>query len=62
MLNIYLSGEIHTDWREEIINLCKKENLWLTATYYDIQRPTTAYYGELRRVATYYDVLQRTAA
>ena len=27
MLNIYLSGEIHTDWREEIINLCKKENL-----------------------------------
>ena len=27
MLNIYLSGEIHTDWREEIINLWKKENL-----------------------------------
>ena len=27
MLNIYLSGEIHTDWREEIINLCKNENL-----------------------------------
>ena len=27
MLNIYLSGEIHTDLREEIINLCKNENL-----------------------------------
>ena len=27
MLNIYLSGEIHTDWREEIIQLCKKEDL-----------------------------------
>ena len=27
MLNVYLSGEIHTDWREEIISLCKKESL-----------------------------------
>ena len=27
MLNVYLSGEIHSDWRQEIINLCKKENL-----------------------------------
>ncbi len=27
MLNVYLSGEIHTDWREEIIELCKKEDL-----------------------------------
>ena len=27
MLNVYLSGEIHTDWRDEIINLCEKENL-----------------------------------
>ncbi len=27
MLNVYLSGEIHTDWREEIIQLCKKEDL-----------------------------------
>jgi len=27
MLNVYLSGEIHTDWREEIIQLCKKEEL-----------------------------------
>ena len=25
--NVYLSGEIHTDWREEIIQLCKKEDL-----------------------------------
>ena len=27
MLNVYLSGEIHSDWRQEIINLCDKENL-----------------------------------
>mgnify|MGYP001235465991 FL=1 len=27
MLNVYLSGEIHTDWRDEIIQLCEKENL-----------------------------------
>mgnify|MGYP001456576190 FL=1 len=27
MLNVYLSGEIHTNWREEIIDLCKEENL-----------------------------------
>ena len=27
MLNVYLSGEIHSDCREEIIQLCKEENL-----------------------------------
>ena len=27
MLDVYLSGEIHTDWRAEIIQLCKKEDL-----------------------------------
>ena len=27
MLKVYLSGEIHTNWREEIINKCNKENL-----------------------------------
>ena len=27
MLNIYLAGEIHTDWRNEIISLCKNKNL-----------------------------------
>ena len=27
MLNVYLSGEIHSDWRQEIIELCNKENL-----------------------------------
>lgn len=27
MLNVYLSGEIHSDWRQEIIELCHKENL-----------------------------------
>ena len=27
MLNVYLSGEIHSNWREEIIQLCKKEDL-----------------------------------
>ena len=27
MLNVYLSGEIHSDWRQEIIDKCKKEGL-----------------------------------
>ena len=27
MLNLYLSGELHSEWRQEIINLCNKENL-----------------------------------
>ena len=32
MFNVYLSGEIHTNWREEIIELCKKENLEINFT------------------------------
>ena len=27
MLNVYLSGEIHSNWREEIKELCRKEDL-----------------------------------
>ena len=27
MLNVYLSGEIHTNWREEIITLCRKSEM-----------------------------------
>ena len=27
MLKVYLSGEIHTDWRDEIVSLCNKEDL-----------------------------------
>ena len=27
MLKVYLSGEIHTDWRNEIVSLCNKEGL-----------------------------------
>ena len=27
MLKVYLSGEIHTNWRDEIINKCKDLNL-----------------------------------
>jgi len=27
MINVYLSGEIHTNWRDEIIDQCKKEDL-----------------------------------
>ena len=27
MLNVYLSGEIHTDWRNEIVSLCNEEGL-----------------------------------
>jgi|TARA_B110000008_G_scaffold268966_1_gene297678 YtoQ family protein len=30
--NIYLSGEIHTDWREQIINGCKALDLPVTFT------------------------------
>ena len=26
-LTVYLSGEIHTNWRDEIIQLCEKEKL-----------------------------------
>lgn len=33
MLNIYLSGEVHSDWRNEIINLCKKKNLKVSYSY-----------------------------
>ena len=25
MLKVYLAGEIHTNWRDEIIDECKKE-------------------------------------
>ena len=32
MLNVYLSGEIHSNWREEIIDLCKQEKLELLKT------------------------------
>lgn len=32
MLKVYLSGEIHTNWRDEIINLCKKEKLQISFT------------------------------
>ncbi len=32
MLNVYLAGEIHSNWREEIIELCKKENLDINFT------------------------------
>ena len=27
MLKVYLAGEIHSNWREEIIELCQKEKL-----------------------------------
>ena len=27
MLKVYLAGEIHTNWRDEIIDECKKQNL-----------------------------------
>ena len=30
MLKVYLSGEIHSDWRQEIINLCNKEKLHIS--------------------------------
>ena len=33
MLNVYLSGEIHTDWRNEIILLCEKEGLAINFSF-----------------------------
>ena len=27
MLNVYLAGEIHSNWRQEILELCQKEKL-----------------------------------
>ena len=32
MLNVYLAGEIHSNWREEIIQLCGKEELDVSFT------------------------------
>ena len=28
-LNVFLSGEIHTNWREEIIDQAKNQNLFI---------------------------------
>ena len=36
MLKVYLSGEIHTNWRNEIINKCNEENLKI-----EFSSPTT---------------------
>jgi len=33
MLNVYLAGEIHSNWRKEIIELCKKEKLELKFSF-----------------------------
>ena len=27
MMKVYLAGEIHSNWREELIDLCKSANL-----------------------------------
>ena len=27
MMKVYLAGEIHTNWREDLIDLCKSSNL-----------------------------------
>ena len=36
MLKVYLSGEIHTNWRDDIIKKCNKENLEI-----EFSSPTT---------------------
>ena len=48
MLKVYLAGEIHTNWREEIIDLCVKEKLDIKFTspvtavsYTHLTLPTT---------------------
>ncbi len=33
MITIYLAGEIHSNWREEIINLCEEDKLDIKFTY-----------------------------
>ena len=33
MLKVYLAGEIHSNWREEIIELCEKEKLDIEFSY-----------------------------
>ena len=33
MLKVYLAGEIHSNWREEIIQLCEKEKLEIEFSY-----------------------------
>ena len=33
MLKVYLAGEIHSNWREEIIETCEKENLDISKIY-----------------------------
>ena len=45
MLNVYLSGEIHSDWRQEIIKLCKKENL--NISFSDTQLVLSMYFLSL---------------
>jgi YtoQ family protein len=32
MITVYLAGEIHSNWREEIINICKLDKLDITFT------------------------------
>ena len=39
-LKVYLAGEIHTDWRNEIIGDCKKNNLDIDLSNY----PSGSYY------------------
>ena len=36
MLKVYLSGEIHTNWRNDIIKKCREENLEI-----EFSSPTT---------------------
>ena len=33
MLKVYLAGEIHSNWRDEIINFCEKEKLDVKFTF-----------------------------
>ena len=33
MITVYLAGEIHSNWREEIINLCEEDKLDIKFTY-----------------------------
>ena len=36
MLRVYLAGEIHSNWREEIIQFCEEEKFDGVFTYEDL--------------------------
>ena len=46
-LEVYLSGEIHTDWREKIIEGCKEKNLSISFSSANTDHETSDAAGDL---------------